>query len=206
MGRVSDARERLIQAATELIWQQSYGAVTIDAICDKAGVKKGSFYYFFKSKSDLAVASLEAQWEKIRPDMDRIFSPTIRPLDRLRNYFDYISAAQKRLYKKFGHVMGCPYGCIGSEISQLDETLCAKVREIMSQAPKYLESALRDALAEQEIASVNPTSKAHALFAYMEGVLLQARIQNSVRLIETMPDGAMSLIEPDPARKPAAAA
>jgi TetR/AcrR family transcriptional repressor of nem operon len=47
MGRVSDAKERLMEAVRELIWTGSYGSTTIDQICEKAGVKKGSFYYFF---------------------------------------------------------------------------------------------------------------------------------------------------------------
>src|ERR1051326_1563388 len=59
MGRVSDAKERLMDAVLELIWTGSYGSTTIDQICDKAGVKKGSFYYFFESKADLAVAALD---------------------------------------------------------------------------------------------------------------------------------------------------
>ena len=46
MGRVSDAKERLMEAVGELIWTGSYGSTTIDQICEKAGVKKGSFYYF----------------------------------------------------------------------------------------------------------------------------------------------------------------
>jgi TetR/AcrR family transcriptional repressor of nem operon len=49
MGRVSDARERLLKAANELTWKQCYNAVTVDAICDAAGVKKGSFYHYFES-------------------------------------------------------------------------------------------------------------------------------------------------------------
>ena len=39
MGRVSDAKERLMDAVLELIWSGSYGSTTIDHICDKAGVK-----------------------------------------------------------------------------------------------------------------------------------------------------------------------
>jgi len=39
--------------------EEGYGVVTIDDICQRAGVKKGSFYYFFESKSALAVAALE---------------------------------------------------------------------------------------------------------------------------------------------------
>ena len=33
MGRTSDANERLMDAALDLIWEESYGAVTIDDIC-----------------------------------------------------------------------------------------------------------------------------------------------------------------------------
>ena len=64
MPRVSDMKERLMDAAMDLIWENSYGATSVDAICDRAGAKKGSFYYFFKSKSELAAAALEDCWNK----------------------------------------------------------------------------------------------------------------------------------------------
>src|ERR1700685_208579 len=66
MGRKSDSRQRLMDAAHELIWGYSYGAVTIEAICERARVKKGSFYYFFDSKSDLAMSAIIAWWDKRR--------------------------------------------------------------------------------------------------------------------------------------------
>jgi TetR/AcrR family transcriptional repressor of nem operon len=67
MGRVSDAKQRLMDAVTELIWHGSYGTTTIDHICEKAGVKKGSFYYFFDSKCDLAAAALDSMWQTKKP-------------------------------------------------------------------------------------------------------------------------------------------
>src|SRR5438445_13204812 len=89
MGRVSDAKKRLMDAVSELIWTGSYGSTTIDQICDKAGVKKGSFYYFFESKADLAVAALDAEFVKKRADMDSVFSPTIPPLEQIRSYCEF---------------------------------------------------------------------------------------------------------------------
>src|SRR5436189_4358366 len=86
MGRVSDARERLMDAVLELLWTNSYGSTTIDQICDKAGVKKGSFYYFFESKADVAVAALDSEFQKNRVELDAIFSATVPPLERIRNY------------------------------------------------------------------------------------------------------------------------
>ena len=53
MGRTSDARERLIATAIELIRARSYESVGVDALCNHAQVKKGSFYHFFPSKQDL---------------------------------------------------------------------------------------------------------------------------------------------------------
>lgn len=44
---------------------------------------------FFESKADLAVAAIDADWQKRRADLDAIFSPTVPPLDRLKNYCDY---------------------------------------------------------------------------------------------------------------------
>jgi len=88
MGRVSDNRSKLMDAVLELIWTGSYGSTTIDQICEKADVRKGSFYYYFDSKADLAVEAIESQWQKVRAESDSLFSPVVPPLQRLINYFD----------------------------------------------------------------------------------------------------------------------
>src|SRR6267143_121637 len=117
MGRVSDAKERLMGAVRELIWEGSYGSTTIDQICEKAGVKKGSFYYFFDSKADVAVAALEVGCKKHREEMDSAFSPTIPPLERIRNYCVFAYQKQLEIKKKHGSVLGCPLFTLGAEVS-----------------------------------------------------------------------------------------
>ncbi len=61
-----------MDAVLELIWSGSYGSTTIDHICEKAGVKKGSFYYFFDSKAELAAEAFEANWLNHRAEFDWI--------------------------------------------------------------------------------------------------------------------------------------
>src|ERR1700759_3609440 len=87
MPRVSDMKDRLTDAAVELMWENSYGTTSVDSICERAGAKKGSFYYFFKSKSELAAAALAAEWAKKRVQMDADFSPRGPPLERFERYF-----------------------------------------------------------------------------------------------------------------------
>src|SRR3954467_688883 len=103
MGRTSDANERLMDAALDLIWEESYGAVTIDDICKRAEVKKGSFYYFFKSKSELAVAALEKMWnDDWKPTLDARFSPSVDPLTRITSYLEAIYPRALEMLKKHG--------------------------------------------------------------------------------------------------------
>ena len=139
----SDTRQRLLDTAIELIWEQSYGAVSVDDICKRAGARKGSFYHFFPSKSDLAVAAIEAHWETLRPAIDRIFSPQTPPLERLADYCDLVYERQKDKKERFGRVCGCAFTSLGSELSTQDEKIRQKSQQILDRRCKFFASALR---------------------------------------------------------------
>lgn len=194
MGRVSDAKNRLMQVIVELIWIGSYGSTTIDDICERANVKRGSFYYFFNSKADLAVAAMDEEWEKHRPDLDKIFSPVVPPLDRLKRYCDYGYELQAEWKKKCGHVLGCSLFTLGSEVSTQEPQLTKKIQEILDQKRKYLESAIRDAHAQGLINAPDASSKARMLFTYYEGRLTEARIQNDLDLLRDAVRGTYELL------------
>ena len=56
-------RDKLIEASSELIRCNGYGPTTVEQICSHAGVTKGAFFHYFKSKEELAVAALQA-WDQ----------------------------------------------------------------------------------------------------------------------------------------------
>lgn len=183
MPRVSDMKERLTDAALDLMWENSYGTTSVDAICERADAKKGSFYYFFKSKSELTAAALEAEWNKNKANMDALFSPTIPPLERFDRYFDYVHDRLAELQKGCGSILGCPLLSIGSEVSTHDKVVRDTVDRILDRKVKYFESAIRDAHAQGFIVAPDPEAKAKALFACYHGTLAQARIQNDLELL-----------------------
>ena len=183
MPRVSDMKERLTDAALDLMWENSYGTTSVDAICERADAKKGSFYYFFKSKSELTAAALEAEWNKNKANMDALFSPTIPPLERFDRYFDYVHDRLAELQKECGSILGCPLLSIGSEVSTHDKVVRDTVDRILDRKVKYFESAIRDAHAQGFIVAPDPEAKAKALFACYHGTLAQARIQNDLELL-----------------------
>ncbi|MGW4497251.1 TetR/AcrR family transcriptional regulator [Micromonospora sp. NPDC004336] len=51
--RREDTRQRLFEAAVELIAEQGFSATTVDDIAARAGVAKGTVYYNFESKTVL---------------------------------------------------------------------------------------------------------------------------------------------------------
>ena len=194
MGRVSDAKQRLMDAVLELIWTGSYGSTTIDQICEKASVKKGSFYYFFESKCELAAAALDADWEVHRLQLDALFSPTVPPMERLQNFCDFAYAKQLEMKKKSGLVLGCPLYTLGSEICTQDQKLQAKVQKILAAHRKYIETTIRDAHADHLIVAPDATEKARMMQVYFEGVLTQARIQNDVEVLKELPRGISAIL------------
>jgi TetR/AcrR family transcriptional repressor of nem operon len=205
MGRVSDARERLLTAAIDLVWRDSYGLVSVDAICARARVRKGSFYYFFESKEALVVAALDRYWESRRPVLDAVFSASVPPLRRIEGYFGYIHQRQVELRASAGRVLGCFPASVGSSCSgACSQLIAAKVQEILSLHRRYLESALRDAHAAGALAAPHPAALARTVFAYVEGVLDQARIHDDLSLVAGLARAGWALLGAAP--PPAAAA
>jgi TetR/AcrR family transcriptional repressor of nem operon len=190
-----DSKIRLLATARELIWRSSYGSVSVDDICEKANVKKGSFYYFFKSKAELAVAASEAYWnEELKPKLDKAFAPDVPPLERLERYFSAIEENQTARKKECGHVLGCPFASIGAELSTQDESIRSKSAEISLRCRRYLEGAIGDAQKEGLVSPGDCSAKAEELLSYTMGVLFQARINNSLEPLRHLKTGGMRII------------
>jgi TetR/AcrR family transcriptional repressor of nem operon len=85
-----ESKAKLLDATVQVVRAKGYAATTVDDICHKAGVTKGSFFHHFKSKDELALAAA-AHWG----DYDRRsfaaapYRKLQDPLDRLLGYLDF---------------------------------------------------------------------------------------------------------------------
>ena len=83
-----ERKEELLDAAQALFYSQGYQRTSVDAIIDKVGVAKGTFYYYFDSKEELLDAlanrlGLEVL-EQIRAVVDQ---ENLSALDKLNQVF-----------------------------------------------------------------------------------------------------------------------
>ena len=194
MGRISDAKARLLDVAFELIYDHSYGTVSVEEICQRAKVNKGSFYYFFRTKAELAIQAYETHWQSRRPEYDRIFSAQVPPLERLENWCDFLVETQKQRAAKYGHICGCPYGSVGAELATQDEQVRLKVQELIDHGIKYVASAIADADDEGLLSVADPEAMAQQVYAYAQGLLLQAKIRNDLGVLRHVKPTVLAML------------
>ena len=59
MKKGEASRAKLVACAAELFWRQGYHATGLTEILQAASLPKGSFYFYFEGKRDLAAAVIE---------------------------------------------------------------------------------------------------------------------------------------------------
>ncbi len=185
MGRTSEARERLLDAACELMRGRGYGAIGVAEICERADVRKGSFYHFFDSKQTLTVEALRAAWADEGVLWRSILGADGAPFERLDQLFQAQADAQHRSKREVGAVRGCLYGNLTLELGSQDETVRACLKEIFDEQVALIHKLLLDASSSGDLAPERATPQyARAVLAQVEGMVLFAKLDNDPAVLD----------------------
>ena len=178
MPRTSDARERIVTTAARLFLERSYQGVGVDELCQAADVRKGSFYHYFPSKSELAKAVIDLHAEVFARRLSG--TPGASPAQRLHAIPDAIGVIQTALEAQFGRAVGCPFGNFAAELSTTDDELRAHLAGVLGAMERHLASVCHGAATAGVLRDgVDPNRLAHALLAQYQGVILLAKVNGS---------------------------
>lgn len=64
----TDTRERILEAALDLVFERGFSATSVDAILERSATSKGAFFHHFPSKGALGKALIE-RWALIDADV-----------------------------------------------------------------------------------------------------------------------------------------
>lgn len=166
-----DTRDRILNAARELFWQQGYNATGIAQILKAANANSGSLYYFFPTKEDLLLAVLE--WYKanlhnevINPVFDRVSDPIERIFGVLDGY--------RRMLVMTHCSHGCPVGNLALELADTHPAVRALCAENFSGWRNAIRGCLDEA-ADRLPPNIERDQLAAFVLTVMEGGLMQAK-------------------------------
>lgn len=182
-----DTKTRILATARELFHSRSYADVGIKEICDAASVQKGSFYHFFPSKRDLALAVIDDMADDwAHGFVAEAFDHNLPPLERLDYMIDAAYYWQKAAKDIEGRVPGCLFGNLALEISTRDEVLRAKLNAVFDKASARFHETLDEAVEHGLMQPLDTAATAQAMLAFLEGVILLAKSRNDPDVVRVL--------------------
>ena len=179
---LAETRERLLRSGVEVLTEKGFSATGIDLILRRAGVPKGSFYHYFKSKEAFGAALIERYGEYFARKLERHLSdPTKPPLARLQAFIDDAQTGMA----KYDYRRGCLIGNLGQEMGALPESFRARLKETFEDWQARFSACLKEARQAGQLAPGADTDQLAACFWIgWEGAVLRAKLEQTDRPLQ----------------------
>src|SRR5579872_1229546 len=169
--RESAVKERILDTASRLFYNQGYHVTGINQIIEEADIARASLYNHFPSKTDLLLAYLDQTHQEWFTEVDRYLTAFPTSREKLLALFDFRIERQRKLKYK-----GCHFNKITAETSE-DVEVARRVKAHKERFRRYLldlvgQTKYRVAMDEETLADT--------LFLLLEGgIALGAMFRSS---------------------------
>lgn len=171
-GAEAGVKERLVDAADRLFYQEGVRAVGIDRLLAEADAAKASLYAHFGSKDELVCAYVERRNAAARASIEAAVA-SVPPEERAVRIFDWVTAwAESRGFR------GCPLQHVTGELSDPAHPARAAVTSQREWLEKRFLEWARDA------GAADPKRMAGALLVLFDGALAASELDGPRRARE----------------------
>ena len=179
-----DRREKLVQAASQLIQRQGYARTTLAEIAQAGGVPLGSVYYYFKTKEEVFVAINERRIEGLRRLLAAT-AETVGPREGLEALIQIWVTD-----KDIDTLYGCPIGSVCYELAKQRGALIEEAAKPL----KFLQQWAEDRFRELGCAEKAPAHALH-LITVLQGASLVANAFSNPAVIQQETDHLKAWLE-----------
>ncbi|ELY2497263.1 TetR/AcrR family transcriptional regulator [Cronobacter muytjensii] len=177
-----DTREHLLATGEQLCLQRGFTGMGLSELLKTAGVPKGSFYHYFRSKEAFGVAMLERHYARYQACLEQHFSPAGPAREQLLTWFEETLSH----YCQTGKMTGCLTVKLCAEVCDLSEDMRGALDKGAAQVMDLLAGALargRDA----KVFTFNGSAhqQAQVLYVLWLGASLQAKVSRSGAPLES---------------------
>ena len=168
-----ELRQQIVEAANRLFYQRGYNQTSFSDIAEAAGVPRGNFYYYFRSKDEILDAVVDARMEGIGAMLAEWDASIPEPRDRLKRYVQILYNEETDILR-----YGCPMGSLNVELGKTQLQQQSRARDMFA--------LFRDWLKKQFLAmgcGRNAQEYALHLLAVSQGASLLAHALDDASLL-----------------------
>lgn len=187
-------KERILDAGLNLLYAKGYNATGIQDIADAAGVPKGSFYNYFKSKEDFAAEVIGYYTNQTVLFLERHLNQgNLSPLIRMRQMLE--QWANTMFTQKQG--CGCLVGNLTQEMGNHSDKIQLAAKEDFARLEGRFIACLQEAQEQGEIAPEQDMRKL-GTFIYngWQGALVRSKAEGNGDQLKAYVDYIFDVILP----------
>lgn len=180
-----DTREHILSTGEDLIHGLGFTALGLTELLKEAGVPKGSFYYYFKSKEDFGVEMLARYFDNYDAAMQALLTDPAngngreRLLSYFRGWVERAGADQ--------HLSRCLVVKMAGEVCDLSEPMRGQLAAGLTRITARLAEGIRAAVADGSLAPVDdPQGLAEALYSAWLGSALRVKVMRDTSCLEQL--------------------
>ena len=168
MKNKNDTRQRLIDVTYEEVYEKGYQAASLSEILSKAQVHKGSMYYYFANKKEMALTAIKEKMEnRFSTRYESLLQNDSNIIEKL---FDVLMDLSLRDFNK-----GCPLANIVQEMSNLDSDFDAMSKTFYQNLRAVMKAILDKAIELKELKSCDSSKLALYITVVVEGGILASK-------------------------------
>ena len=184
-------KEYILQKGIVLVSEKGFKNTGISEILKSASIPKGSFYYYFDSKTDFGIQLINYAAESFFTSIENYFNNETPPIERIENFFG----------EQIDHFQGspCSCNCLFGKLSQEVTDDDPQIRDQLAKIFEMWKNFFRDTLIEANEKGMihlnhDPEALARFILSGWEGALMQGKLNQSIKPLEEFRDIFFSLL------------
>ena len=187
-----DTRQHLLDTGHRMMAEKGFTSVGLNEILQTAGVPKGSFYHYFKSKESYGQALLEDYFVGYLSDMERRL--TLPGLNACERLMDYWQGWQNRCTLE-GHGDECLVVKLSAEVADLSESMRLTLRDGAERIVARITTCLEQGQLDKSLPDADARQLAETLYQLWLGASLLNKLQRTGQSLQTSMTMTKRLLE-----------
>lgn len=178
-------RDKILEVGRDLALRQGHVATSIDEIIEQAGITKGTFFYHFKTKQDLAIALIQKFANKDVEILEENLAGAEKlSKDPLQQLLIFVGLIQKLHENIDGNAVGCLFASYSYENQLVDRDVKAIVSETILKWRKKLSEKIKEIINKYPPRqTIDPDELADMFTVTLEGAYVFTRLMHQPKLV-----------------------